>query len=484
MKPVPPSAPSHVRKPSAWRLRILRGCAKAHVVVSLLALSFSTTYAASPAPFSGADLLGILALGGVAYGGVLLAGISRVAPWRVNAVFAVLAVAGVASAHAIHTPLFLTNPVLLWALLGMAGCAVFVVFGAIDRSPSVGLALVALGSVAVGLYAAEQLWGRIARPGVVVFGDTSNLRDVAFARRPNIYFLSFDGMAPRVLLREHMGVENTPFHDLFNARFRRFENFFVNAIYTRVALESLLALDERLYDTMVRELRKKTGNGYGQPMFSGHSPSPLFGLLKKNGYETNTAFAGEFFGKRKGPFVDRYFTGGNPLVCNLLDDRVRAFSFWGHCLVVAWRGNAANARARERVIDYLGEASLRDARSSRWRTSTPRDTSAVPSSAMATKPNSPHSARTTGAAAPRRQGCWRGSSPIWTKTTRRRSCWCTATTGRSCPPTRRSPTLPISSCRITTASWAACIRRQLVSSGSTKPWRDAATSPCSTPRMW
>lgn len=361
MKPVPPSAPPHVRKPSAWRLRILRGCAKAHVVVSLLALSFSTTYAASPAPFSGADLLGILALGGVAYGVVLLAGASRVAPWRVNALFAILAVAGVASAHAIHTRLFLTNPVLLWALLGMAGCALFVVFGAIDRSPSVGLALAALGSIAVGLYAAEQLWGRMARPGVVVFGDTSNLRDVAFARRPNIYFLSFDGMAPRVLLREHMGVENTPFHDLFNARFRRFENFFVNAIYTRVALESLLALDERLYDTMVRELRKKTGNGYGQPMFSGHSPSPLFGLLKKNGYETNTAFAGEFFGKRKGPFVDRYFTGGNPLVCNLLDDRVRAFSFWGHCLVVAWRGNAANARARERVIDYLGEASLRDA---------------------------------------------------------------------------------------------------------------------------
>ena len=355
-----PKAPSRV-KPSARRLRALRGCGKAHVVVSLLALSFSTTYATSPAPFSTADLLGILALGGVIYGGVLFAGVIRIAPWLVNTLFSALAVAGIASAHAIHTGLFLTNPVLVWALLGMAGCALFVVFGAMDRSPCVGLALAALGSIAVGMYATEQLWGRAARPGVVVTGDTSNLRDVTFERRPNIYFLSFDAMAPRVLLRQHLGVENTPFHDLFEARFRRFENFFVNAVYTRVALESLLALDERLYDTMVRELRRRTGNGYGQPMFSGQSPSPLLGLLKKNGYETNTAFAGEFFGKRKGPFVDRYFTGANPVVCHLLDERVRLFSFWGHCLLAAWRGHAANARARERVIDFLGEASLRDA---------------------------------------------------------------------------------------------------------------------------
>ena len=358
-----PKAPSRV-KPSARRLRALRGCGKAHVVVSLLALSFSTTYATSPAPFSTADLLGILALGGVIYGGVLFAGVIRIAPWLVNTLFSALAVAGIASAHAIHTGLFLTNPVLVWALLGMAGCALFVVFGAMDRSPCVGLALAALGSIAVGMYATEQLWGRAARPGVVVTGDTSNLRDVTFKRRPNIYFLSFDGLAPRVLLREYMGVESTPFHDLFNVRFRRFENFFVNAVYTVVSLESMLGLDERLYATMVEELMKKTGDGYGQLMFSGNSPSPLFDLFKKNGYETNTAYAGEYFGKRKGPFVDRYFTGGNPLVCNLLDDRVRAFSFWGHCLVVAWRANDANARdAREyeRVIDYLGEVSFHDA---------------------------------------------------------------------------------------------------------------------------
>ena len=354
-----PKAPSRV-KLSARRLRVLRGCAKAHVVVSLLALSFSTTYAISPAPFATVDLLGILALGGVIYGGVLFAGVIRIAPWLVNALFSVVAVAGVASAHAIHTGLFLTNPVLVWALLGMAGCALFVVFGAMDRSPNVGLALAALGSIAVGMYAGEQ-WDRTDRPGVVVTGDTSNLRDVTFKRRPNIYFLSFDGMAPRVLLREYMGVENTPFHDLFNARFRRFENFFVNAVYTMVSLESVLGLDERLYKTKVQEIRKKTGNGFSQLMFSGNSPSPLFDLFKKNGYETNTAYAGEYFGKRKGPFVDRYFTGGNPLVCNLLDDRIRAFSFWGYCLVVAWRANDANAREYERVIDYLGEVSFRDA---------------------------------------------------------------------------------------------------------------------------
>ena len=133
------------------------------VVFSLLALSFSTTYAASPAAFSDSDLLGILTLGGAVNGGALLAGAGRFAPWAANALLAVLAIVGIACSYAVHTDLILSSPVLLWAL------------------------------------------------------------------------------------RKYMGLESTPFHDLSEVRFRRFENFFVNALYTTHSLQLPFALDERAY---------------------------------------------------------------------------------------------------------------------------------------------------------------------------------------------------------------------------------------------
>ena len=340
--------------------RVFVAGAKVLVVFSLLALSLSTTYAASPEAFSDSDLLGILMLGGAVNGGALLVGAGRFAPWTANALLAVLAVIGIAGSYAVHTDLILVGPVLLWALLGGAGFALFVAFGAIDRSPSVGMALAALGSLAVGIYTAE-LWFKANRTaqGVVVTGDRSNLRDVTFVRRPNIYFVSFDGMAPRVLLRKYMGLESTPFHDLFERRFRRFENFFVNALYTTHSLQLPFALDERTYVTMIREYREKTGRDDVVRLVAGQSPAPLLGILKKNGYETSTAYEAEHFGKLKGPYVDHYFTGRDRTVCNLLDRRVRAFSFWGYCPMVG-DDRIGHYRTQMRVVDHVGRASLRD----------------------------------------------------------------------------------------------------------------------------
>ena len=340
--------------------RVLVAGAKVVVVFSLLALSFSTTYAASPAAFSDSDLLGILTLGGAVNGGALLAGAGRFAPWAANALLAVLAVVGIACSYAVHTDLILSSPVLLWALLGSAGLALFVAFGAIDRSPSVGVALVALGSLAVGMYTAE-LWFKAdgTTQAVIVTGDRSNLRDVTFVRRPNIYFVSFDGMAPRTLLRKYMGSESTPFHDLFEVRFRRFENFFVNALYTTHSLQLPFALDERTYVTMIREYREKTGRDDVVRLVAGQSSSPLLGILKKNGYETSTAYENAHFGRLKGPYVDHYFTGRDRTVCNLLDRRVRAFSFWGYCPMVG-DDRIGHYRTQMRVFDHVGRASLRD----------------------------------------------------------------------------------------------------------------------------
>ena len=341
--------------------RVLVAGAKVVVVFSLLALSLSTTYAALPAAFSDSDLLGILTLGGAVNGGALLAGAGRFAPWAANALLALLAVVGIACSYAVHTDLILSSPVLLWALLGGAGFALFVAFGAIDRSPSVGMALAALGSLAVGMYTAELWFKADGTQAVVVTGDRSNLRDVTFVRRPNIYFVSFDGMVPRTLLRKYMGLESTPFHDLFEVRFRRFATFFVNALYTTHSLQLPFALDERAYVTMMRELSAKTGDYAVPRLVAGQSSSPLLGILKKNGYETSTAYGDEYFGKSKGPYVDHYyagFAGQERTVCNLLDDRVYAFSFWGYCLIVG--ESFGYYRTQWHTVTRILKASTRD----------------------------------------------------------------------------------------------------------------------------
>lgn len=310
--------------------------------------------------FSESDLVGILALGGATNVAVLLAVLFCVRRmWVVNALFSIVAVFGVANAHAMHTDLFLDQPMVVVGLLAGAGLALFVAFGAIDTLGSRWLALPVLMSIAACSWGGYQIWGR--SDVVVAFGDTSNIRDVVFQHRPNLYFVSFDALAPRVLLRKYMGLETTPFHELFETRFRRFENFFVDAVSTRYSLGTLLALDERHYATMWREVRAKTDNRAWDPMlFSGQSPSPLFRLLKNNGYETATAYEDEFFGKRKGAFVDHYYTGGRHVVCGLLDEHIRAVSFWGHCLATSGDPSNQGHEVRQRVIDSIGEAAFRD----------------------------------------------------------------------------------------------------------------------------
>ena len=338
----------------------MAGGAKVLALIALLTLALGTTYAASTRVFSDADLAGVLVLG-AAVNGVALLVLMGLPTRAFNAALAILAGLGIASAHVIHTGLFVTSPVLSSCLLVAAGAALFAAFGAMDRHPSVGLALAALGALATGMFLAEQAAApatpasATAAPAPEV--DMSNFRDVTFERRPNLYFVSFDAMAPRALLRKYMDVETTAFHEVFEPRFRRFRNFFVNAISTKMSLQAVLALDERWLSLA----------GSGQPteleIFSGGSPGPLFRILRNNGYETHTAYESDFLGKTKGPHVDHYFTGSAHTLCDLVDPHVRAVSFWGYCSWVGKRpgrpGPAGYATAKRRVLAYLFGVSSR-----------------------------------------------------------------------------------------------------------------------------
>lgn len=185
------------------RCRVMAGTAKTLTLFALLALSLSSTYAASSGAFSDADLVGTLALAGAVNGVALLVLIGLPTP-VVNALLSILATFGIASAHAMHTDLFVANPLLVWCLLGAAGFALFVAFGTMDRHPSVGLVLAALGLVTTGMFAADEFRPR-SDPPTAAAVDMSNFRDVTFERRPNLYFVSFDSMAPRTLLLQIHG---------------------------------------------------------------------------------------------------------------------------------------------------------------------------------------------------------------------------------------------------------------------------------------
>lgn len=329
------------------------GVAKAVFVAGLLGWSLATTFTASEAAFSDFDLHAILALA-VALNGAILCGVLlALRPgWLANALLTVLAVFGIATAYAIHA----ATHALLWALLGATAFALFVAFGVMDRwrwyLPR--LTVLVLLSLAPSI---ASYWWRQESAGVI--WRDSNIRDISFVRRPNVYFVSFDGIAPRTVLRQYLGVETTPFHDLFEARFRRFENFFANAIFTRHSIGTVLALDERDYGAMLQHVVATVKDADSYPMlFSGHHPSRLLEIFKKNGYETTTVYQDTYFGNRKGPYVDRYFTIRNRTVCGLLDSHLQPLSFWGYCSI--FDTFVGDTKVSLQVIDRLREVGQRD----------------------------------------------------------------------------------------------------------------------------
>ena len=135
--------------------------------------------------------------------------------------------------------------------------------------------------------------------------DMSDFQSITFQETPNLYFISFDALAPRALLRKYLGIENTRFHDLFDDEFRRFPNFFVNADTTFRSINMLMSLDEDVF------LSINVMSPHGASLFSGALPSPLLRILSENGYKTSALYHNTHLGYPKGPHIDNYFV--NPV---------------------------------------------------------------------------------------------------------------------------------------------------------------------------
>ncbi len=255
-----------------------------------------------------------------------------------NAILSLVVLAsGTTVAYIIHTGLYAAENQINLVTVGVAALFVlFVAFRAIDQQRWGGgtlsaAALIGLGTVLGGHF----LEGRDpATPTTPVEVDMSNIQHVSFHEKPNIYFISFESLVPRSLLRKHYGLENSPFHDLFETNFRRFPNFFSDSDDTRESLNMILALDKEMFS--------KSPPKYRHNLFPGVQPSPLLGILRNSGYETTTSYFyhSTYLGRHKGPYIDHYIRGDNAGICGLLDTVIRPISFWGYCAFVgeaSWR---------------------------------------------------------------------------------------------------------------------------------------------------
>ena len=308
--------------------------------ILLIALAFASTYTASASAFSAADLKNILALGGVVTAAFLLLTLrvlffARSTGW-VNAILTLGTLASVGTAHVVHTELYLGGHWVVLILLSVAaGAALFVAFRIVDEQREGGIVLSAMTLIGlmiiVNPYEMYKYMMYKVERASLIFGDATNIREISFQETPNLYFISFDALAPRALLNKHLRLETTDFHDLFEERFRRFPNLFVEATPTEHSLYTILSLDAAVYASQLKSLRKSESGRAPRNLFSGQKPSPLFSILRKNGYEITTIYRDPLFGKKKGPYVDNYITTYKHTICNLLDHEVRTLSFWGYC---------------------------------------------------------------------------------------------------------------------------------------------------------
>lgn len=292
------------------------------------ALAFTVTYTSSVTAFSHTDLKNILFLGGAINALFLLGALFFLGSGLIaNVALAIIILSGIMTSLIIHTDLYLVeNRTVLILLCSAAGVALSVAFRVIDEVRWGGVAL--LGAPLLGLCIIVD--GHLSSGKGPVEGDVTNLREVSFRETPNLYFVSFDALAPQVLLDKYLKLGPTPFHDRFEKQFRRFPNFFSNAPHTTHSLNLILALDPSVYSSQLDALKER-GDEVNAFLFSGQNPSPLLGILRKNGYETTSIYGDTFFGNKKGPYIDNYITFKNSTVCDLLDVKIRNVAFWMYC---------------------------------------------------------------------------------------------------------------------------------------------------------
>lgn len=146
---------------------------------------------------------------------------------------------------------------------------------------------------------------------------------IEFRATPNIHIISFDALAPPVLVHEYLGLDELAYARVLRDEAQAdFRNAFASQVPTKHSLNSVMRLANS-------DFRPET------QYFAGRLDSPLAHLLHANGYYVATGFKNMFMGS-KGPFVDAYTPAPsqsvrNSTLCALA--LVDSLTFFGFCLL-------------------------------------------------------------------------------------------------------------------------------------------------------
>jgi hypothetical protein len=300
------------------------------LVIVVTALFFALTYASGPDEFNTSDLYALGCLFPIVIGAQLLIAHFLIRPrFLQNLFLSGCATANILSVNLILNDAYTALPQFVWLLTVLL--AVFILFSIMnmmDDYPRIAKVItIIVASAVIGIVAEAVVFSGKSLEATADPGKTSakNIRLVDFKTRPNVYFIAFDALMPRVLVRKFLELETTPYHDFLDAHFRRFRNMFADIPSTIGSLNSLLAFDFNYYKTIERRKWRY--------IFSGRIPSPLLEIFKHNGYTTNTLFQRPYFGEwhKKGPYVDNYFTDRGNGVCEFLNEDFSKFVFLGYC---------------------------------------------------------------------------------------------------------------------------------------------------------
>ncbi|MDP6530851.1 MAG: hypothetical protein QF375_03085 [Arenicellales bacterium] len=299
------------------------------LVIVVTALFFALTHASAPDEFSTSDLYALACLFPFVIGAQLLIAHFLIrSRFLQNLFLTASATANIFSVNLILNDAYTDLPHFVWLLTVLL--AVFILFSIMnmmDDYPRVAkVILIIVTSAVIGIVAEALIFSGKPPDAATGPGRTSakNIRLVDFKTRPNVYFISFDALMPKVLVHKFFGLEKTPYHDILDAHLRRFKNMFADKASTIGSLNSLLAFDLDYYNSLGKKKNERH-------LFSGRKPSPLLEIFKHNGYTTNTLFQRPYFGDKKGPYVDNYFTERGDGVCEFVNEEFKKFIFLGYC---------------------------------------------------------------------------------------------------------------------------------------------------------
>ena len=123
--------------------------------------------------------------------------------------------------------------------------------------------------------------------------------NIQFKNKPNIFIFSFDGLAPYSIVKKDYNLDIQ--QEINSNKLEILTNTFNENIYTKSALNTLFFLSPEIWRNKINHNGPQGQNSY----FSGISKSPLYTLLKNNGYNIGSGYLPGAW-SLQGKYIDEY----------------------------------------------------------------------------------------------------------------------------------------------------------------------------------